>query len=87
LNAIRRLAVRAEALRRVIADPAPHAARLAKRLWKRGPDALFAAKRIAKAPYPRRVRKFDELALHGAKLHALVGAAAFGPVPRIADTS
>jgi hypothetical protein len=69
-NAARRLAQRFEAVRRVIADPAPHAARLARKLHRVGKDIVRVAQTLARAPSPRRNRGFAEAALVGATFEA-----------------
>jgi hypothetical protein len=75
-NATRRLALRFEAVRRVIDDPAPHAERLMRKL-SRMPDPPAAARRLAKAPAPRRHRAFANFALVAVKLQALTTPEAF----------
>ncbi|MEJ0059653.1 MAG: hypothetical protein WDM79_08840 [Terricaulis sp.] len=67
---LKRLAQRFEAVRRVIADPAPHALRLARVLARKARAAFAAARRLADAPAPRRHRGFANAALVGAKLQA-----------------
>jgi hypothetical protein len=76
-NTLKRLAQRFEAVRRVIADPAPHALRLARILARKPRTALAAARRLANAPAPRRHRGFADLALIGAKLQARASCAAW----------
>jgi hypothetical protein len=75
-NVSRRLAIRFEAVRRVIADPTPHAMRLARKLSRRR-DAPEAARRLAEAPAPRRHRDFANFALAAVKLQALATPKAF----------
>lgn len=75
-NASRRLALRFEAVRRVIADPAPHAIRLARKL-SRMADAPAAARRLAEAPAPRRHRDFANVALVAVKMQVLATPQAF----------
>jgi hypothetical protein len=76
-NTLKRLAQRFEAVRRVIADPAPHALRLARLLARKARDAFDAARRLANAPAPQRHRGFANAALVGAKLQARASCEAF----------
>ncbi|MES1158998.1 MAG: hypothetical protein ABUL42_03800 [Terricaulis silvestris] len=54
-----RLAERYEALARAIEDPAPHIARMAKKLWSYRGAAAHKARLIAEARPVRRARAFD----------------------------
>jgi len=82
-NAAKHLAARMEAVRRAIEDPAPHAERLAQKLWRKRGGAARAARLIAEAPAPRRVRHFPEDALKLARHMARETVPLFMP----ADTS
>jgi hypothetical protein len=77
-NAARHLAQRFEAVLRVIADPAPHAARLARKLYRRPKEAGALALRLARAPSPRRNRGFANAALIGASFEARAAAMILG---------
>lgn len=72
-DAALKLAMRYEALRRVLDNPAPHARRLARRLERHPP----AARRIAGTPAPRRHRGFADDLLSYATTLALGVAGAF----------
>jgi hypothetical protein len=76
-NALLRLAQRFEAVRRVIADPAPHAERLARALFRKRKSAAPAAQRLALIPAPRRDRGFADVALKAATLQAIAATPAF----------
>ena len=69
-NALKRLAIRCEALRRVLEDPTRAIERLAARLFRmKGGEPQRAARRLANAPIPRCDRGIPQSFFDAIKLH------------------